>query len=111
MTKELFNAFAQRPHATPIAPGVPLSRQCGAQRPSEDHSPSTNARTNIKSAESIPLPPPKLLVIGASAIDITARVSDSYAAKQVAHTTAPGNVTLTVGGVARNIAEAAHRVL
>ena len=66
-----------------------------------------------QASKQVPLPPPKLIVIGASAIDITARVADSPTSKQaqVSQTTAPGNVTLTVGGVARNIAEAAHRVL
>lgn len=59
------------------------------------------------------LPPPKLLVFGAAAIDITGRVMPGKGkeAAQVAHTTAPGMISLTVGGVARNIAEAAHRML
>lgn len=57
--------------------------------------------------------PPKLLVMGAAAIDITGRVMPSKTGidPQVAHTTAPGMISLTVGGVARNIAEAAHRIL
>ncbi|THH11202.1 hypothetical protein EW145_g820 [Phellinidium pouzarii] len=56
--------------------------------------------------------PSKLIVIGASAIDITGRVvSKPNEFTQVAQSTAPGTVSLTVGGVARNIAEAAHRIL
>lgn len=57
--------------------------------------------------------PAKLVVVGASAVDITARISPTEGGQmaQVAQTTTPGTVSLTVGGVARNIAEAAHRVL
>ncbi|KAI5121288.1 hypothetical protein M0805_002331 [Coniferiporia weirii] len=57
--------------------------------------------------------PPKLVVVGASAIDITGRVvpDGSNRSAGVVKTTAPGTISLTVGGVARNIAEAAHRVL
>ncbi|EJD04074.1 uncharacterized protein FOMMEDRAFT_133422 [Fomitiporia mediterranea MF3/22] len=54
--------------------------------------------------------PAKLVVIGAAAVDITGRVSRGLK-RVISHTTAPGTVELTVGGVARNIAEAAHRVL
>ena len=53
--------------------------------------------------------PPKLVVIGGSAIDITATLGPQQ--HNVSQTTAPGSVSLSVGGVARNIAEAAHRVL
>lgn len=52
-------------------------------------------------------------MIGASAIDITANVSKARDGQSVvvANTTAPGTVSLNLGGVARNVAEAAHRVL
>lgn len=50
------------------------------------------------------------MVIGASAVDITARAHNKSTA-EVARTTAPGTVSLTFGGVGRNVAEAAHRVL
>ena len=43
-------------------------------------------------------------------MDVTARVTRGLA-RVISQTTAPGTVTLTVGGVARNLAEAAHRVL
>lgn len=54
----------------------------------------------------------KLVVIGASAVDITAKVNTDEVGRSipVANTTAPGTVSLTLGGVARNVAEAAHRV-
>ena len=48
-------------------------------------------------------------MIGGSAIDITATLGSQQ--HNVSQTTAPGSVSLSVGGVARNIAEAAHRVL
>ena len=52
----------------------------------------------------------ELVVVGASALDITARSSKSDALA-FKHSTVPGTVTFTPGGVARNIAEAAHRLL
>jgi len=46
-------------------------------------------------------------VVGSSAIDISAQCPDPSLA---AHTTVPGRVSLSLGGVARNIAEACHRL-
>jgi pseudouridylate synthase / pseudouridine kinase len=43
-------------------------------------------------------------------VDITARAAPSTSALG-AHSTSPGNVGLSLGGVARNVAEAAHRLL
>ncbi|OCB88300.1 hypothetical protein A7U60_g4502 [Sanghuangporus baumii] len=57
-----------------------------------------------------PKAPPKLIVVGAAAVDVTGRVSRGLV-RVISQTTAPGTVVLTVGGVARNMAEAAHRVL
>ncbi|EPQ60620.1 hypothetical protein GLOTRDRAFT_68417 [Gloeophyllum trabeum ATCC 11539] len=51
-----------------------------------------------------------LVVLGASAVDITARPHPTTADLQ-AHSTAPGSVALSLGGVARNVAEAAFRLL
>lgn len=48
------------------------------------------------------------MVIGSAAADITARANSDTS---LAESTVPGSVTLTLGGVGRNIAEAAHRVL
>ncbi|KAG8896601.1 hypothetical protein FRC01_011709, partial [Tulasnella sp. 417] len=54
--------------------------------------------------ETSTLPAPKLVIIGASAIDITAKAS-----QRAIESTSPGLVDVTLGGVARNMAEAAHR--
>lgn len=59
-------------------------------------------------------PPAKLVVVGSAAVDITARadpVAGAARANSNLHTTAPGVVSLTAGGVGRNVAEAAHRIL
>jgi pseudouridine-5'-phosphate glycosidase/pseudouridine kinase len=56
-------------------------------------------------------PSAKLLIVGSAAIDITARAQVGVDDALIMHSTAPGNVSLSLGGVARNIAEAAHRVI
>ena len=48
------------------------------------------------------------MVIGSAAADITARANSDTSLEQ---STVPGTVSMTLGGVGRNIAEAAHRVL
>lgn len=56
-------------------------------------------------------PPPNasLIVVGCAAIDITSQpLADSDLGHQ---STSPGKVSISLGGVGRNIAEAAHRVL
>lgn len=50
-----------------------------------------------------------LVVIGSAAVDITAQTSKNTSF--ALHSTIPGSVTMTLGGVARNMAEAAHRTL
>lgn len=73
-------------------------------------SPTTNTPSD---SSPLPLPPAKLMVIGSAAIDITAQVSptiDPTGTKGL-HSTSPGRVSLSLGGVGRNVAEAAHRVL
>lgn len=52
-----------------------------------------------------------MVIIGSAAIDITAQASPSSHANVAVHSTAPGHVKLTLGGVGRNIAEASHRVM
>jgi len=52
-----------------------------------------------------------VVVIGSAAIDITAQASPSSYTDLAVHSTAPGHVKLTLGGVGRNIAEASHRVM
>jgi pseudouridylate synthase / pseudouridine kinase len=53
--------------------------------------------------------PVDIAVVGASALDITAKTDQSVNPKLAPHSTVPGSVALTLGGVARNIAEAATR--
>ncbi|KAF7985334.1 hypothetical protein HWV62_6535 [Athelia sp. TMB] len=53
-------------------------------------------------------PPAELIIVGCAAIDISATtVTDSILDL---HSTSPGSVEMSLGGVARNIAEAAHRL-
>ncbi|KAJ7932446.1 indigoidine synthase A-like protein [Mycena leptocephala] len=49
---------------------------------------------------------PKVLVVGSAALDISAQTEDTAGS----HSTSPGTVAISLGGVARNIAEACHRV-
>lgn len=49
------------------------------------------------------------MVAGCAAVDITAKVEQASA--DSLKTTHPGKLSLTLGGVGRNIAEATHRVL
>ncbi|KAN0066483.1 hypothetical protein ACQY0O_000577 [Thecaphora frezii] len=53
-----------------------------------------------------------VLIFGAAAIDVTSQAlsSASHSARAAA-TTYPGRVTVSLGGVSRNVAEATHRVL
>ncbi len=54
------------------------------------------------------------MIIGSAAVDITARadpVPGAARSNNDLHTTTPGVISLTSGGVGRNIAEAAHRIL
>jgi pseudouridine-5'-phosphate glycosidase/pseudouridine kinase len=49
------------------------------------------------------------MVFGSAAVDITAQ--SALPSDRSAQSTSPGSVSLSLGGVGRNIAEAAHRVL
>jgi pseudouridine-5'-phosphate glycosidase/pseudouridine kinase len=55
----------------------------------------------------------KLMVIGCAAVDISAKTDATSNTNKPwpSHSTSPGRVTLSLGGVGRNMAEAAHRVL
>lgn len=74
---------------------------------------SEHTSTSSQHAHSSPptplpdLPPPKVLVFGSAAIDITSRTPHALAPRS----TTPGEIDLTPGGVGRNIAEAAQRGL
>ncbi|KAJ7706232.1 indigoidine synthase A-like protein [Mycena rosella] len=63
----------------------------------------------LKDNDALVLPQAKVVVVGSAALDISAQAEDMATAVGT-HSTSPGNVTLTLGGVARNIAEACHRV-
>ncbi|KAG1757629.1 Indigoidine synthase A like protein-domain-containing protein [Suillus lakei] len=55
------------------------------------------------------LPNASLIIVGCAAVDITSQpLTDSDLGHQ---STSPGKVSMSLGGVGRNIAEAAHRVL
>ncbi|KAI5454417.1 hypothetical protein NCC49_004470 [Naganishia albida] len=53
--------------------------------------------------------PPEILVFGSAAIDITSRIRSGDVSSAM-HSTAPGQLNLTPGGVGRNIAECASRL-
>ncbi|KAG6885578.1 hypothetical protein C0993_012580 [Termitomyces sp. T159_Od127] len=50
-----------------------------------------------------------LMIIGSSAVDITTRAPRTK--NLVTYSTSPGTISLSLGGVARNVAEASHRIL
>ena len=51
-----------------------------------------------------------MIVVGSAAVDISAQVT-APTAGDIALSTSPGAVSITLGGVGRNISEAAHRIL
>ena len=57
--------------------------------------------------------PSPLVIIGSAAMDITSRARKQHGmeATHSSHSTTPGSVSFSPGGVGRNIAEAAHRIL
>ena len=56
-------------------------------------------------------PQAQLLVVGAAAVDVISRVDSSTDPALMVQSTIPGRVSISLGGVARNMAEAAHRSL
>lgn len=56
-------------------------------------------------------PPADLIIIGSAAVDITAQTKIDSDTRLSQHSTSPGKVCLSLGGVARNVAEASHRIL
>ncbi|KAG6862362.1 hypothetical protein C0995_011802 [Termitomyces sp. Mi166 len=61
-------------------------------------------------ANDSPLPPANLMIIGSSAVDVTAQAL-GMKENLKNHSTSPGTIFLSLGGVARNVAEASHRIL
>lgn len=53
--------------------------------------------------------PAQVVIVGGAAVDIISKANSGSASAQ--HTTVPGSVTSSLGGVARNVAEATHRIL
>lgn len=51
------------------------------------------------------------MIVGSAAIDVISQADLNSDSTLAIHSTAPGNVSVTLGGVARNIAEASHRVM
>ncbi|EST07253.1 Pseudouridine-5'-phosphate glycosidase [Kalmanozyma brasiliensis GHG001] len=72
-----------------------------------EHAGNTHALGAIDSTSSSEA---RILIFGAAAVDITSRTNSAGAVK-LAATTYPGRVSVTLGGVARNMAETATRVL
>lgn len=56
-------------------------------------------------------PPASVVVIGSAAVDITSQEHPGTNSALAVHSTAPGRVNLSLGGVGRNIAEASHRIM
>ncbi|KAG0708811.1 Indigoidine synthase A like protein-domain-containing protein [Suillus ampliporus] len=70
---------------------------------------SVSSGTTANDLEEQPLPDASLIIVGCAAVDITSQpFTDSNLGHQ---STSPGKVSLSLGGVGRNIAEAAHRVI
>ncbi|OJA16186.1 hypothetical protein AZE42_00153 [Rhizopogon vesiculosus] len=75
----------------------------------EELSTARGSVSSIDDLEEQPLPDALLIVVGCAAVDITSQpLTDSDLGHQ---STSPGSVSMSLGGVGRNIAEAAHRVL
>ena len=55
--------------------------------------------------------PAKVIVLGGAAVDIISKANPSSDGSFPHKTTVSGSVTSSLGGVARNVAEAAHRIL
>ncbi|PIL31886.1 hypothetical protein GSI_06590 [Ganoderma sinense ZZ0214-1] len=83
-----------------------------ASHPHVAHSIPASAARELQVTDD--LSPATLIVVGSAAVDITARadpVPGGTRSNNNLHTTTPGVVSLTSGGVGRNVAEAACRIL
>ncbi|KAI0639484.1 indigoidine synthase A-like protein [Trametes polyzona] len=93
---------------------VAYSQLAKERHPRASHPQVVNDPSPVAIPDSAEPPPAKLVIVGSAAVDITARadpVAGAAHANSNLHTTAPGVVSLTAGGVGRNVAEAAHRIL
>ncbi|KAI0048368.1 indigoidine synthase A-like protein [Auriscalpium vulgare] len=87
-------------------------QQVNSQAPQNTISPPYPVTPAFKVAGD-PREPASLAVIGSAAVDITAQAATLHhtSAESGLHSTSPGSVSLTLGGVGRNVAEAAHRII
>ncbi|KAE8215757.1 hypothetical protein CF327_g994 [Tilletia walkeri] len=90
------------------------ARYCSMQDEQQDHTSShSSSNSFLSSASQVSKPrldaPISILVVGCAAVDISARARDAFISQSTA-TTHPGQISLSPGGVARNIAEAASRL-
>ncbi|KAJ7169834.1 indigoidine synthase A-like protein [Mycena filopes] len=79
-----------------------------AEHNSKTYAP-TQTPTRIERGNTSTPAPAKVVVVGSAALDITSRATDMTDSVGL-HSTSPGTVALGLGGVARNIAEACHRM-
>ncbi|KAE8226114.1 hypothetical protein CF319_g1255 [Tilletia indica] len=90
------------------------ARYCSMQDEQQDRTSSdSSSKSFLSSASQVSKPcldaPVSILVVGCAAVDISARARDTSISQSTA-TTHPGQISLSPGGVARNIAEAASRL-
>lgn len=87
-------------------PAVSLSSEPSPPGPS-----TTEIKVEVIEEAPIISSEPRLLVVGAAALDITTEPDGKIPFAVDSRATVPGKVSLSLGGVARNVAEAAHRIL
>lgn len=68
---------------------------------------ATTVQTPSSDTNTLPLPPPSVVVFGSAAMDLTSHSAHPLSPRS----TTPGSIYLTPGGVGRNIAEAAQNLL
>ncbi|KAG6336097.1 hypothetical protein ID866_2994 [Astraeus odoratus] len=74
-----------------------------------DRSHAKQVKCGVHDAPSVEHKKASMVVVGCAAVDITSKIQETSDISE--KTTYPGMLSLTLGGVGRNIAEAAHRVL
>ena len=91
-------------------PKYPVTEKHRVDKPSAISSQHTTDPPNHSHQPGSPSP---LVIVGSAAMDITsrARKQPGMGTTHSLHSTTPGSVSLSPGGVGRNIAEAAHRIL
>ncbi|KAF9535420.1 indigoidine synthase A-like protein [Crepidotus variabilis] len=73
---------------------------------------SSSNSSQIPPAAIVPHPSDaNVIIVGCAAVDVTAQETVGLSPELAKHSTTPGRVNLSLGGVGRNIAEATHRVM